>query len=247
MKMKTPSRENRKQAALTCAALAFLGASLPGTTAFVGDGAAVALAKWDEWSWGGAPSQSAAGEAGSQGSAQTLGNDGTTAFTSTEVSTEILAGFDNPPGGFLGDPDSFYVHNGAFAWSVDAELDAPVDFLRISYSLAGSEFGGTDPFPDPPAIDIASTEIDSRSYVDATEGNPVFYTDFELTGPADAFVANFGDNPIPNTSFRSVDAIQVEAFTDTAPTPVPEPAFFVGAAGSAALASVLLRRRTRRR
>jgi len=221
--------------------------SMPGgSTSFVTGNDVGAAAEWDTWTWGDDAGQNAAGASGSQGPAAFTVSNGGVGFTSTDVGTEILADFTNPPGGFLGDPDSFYVHDGAFEWSVEAELSGNVEFLRVSYSLVASDSGGASAFPNAPSTDIASTAIDSRGYTSPDDGNPVFYTDLDLANPSDAFAVTFGDNAIPNTSFRSVDAIRVETF-ETAPSPVPEPRHFAFAGGLAAAALALLRGRARRK
>lgn len=226
---------------LISAAAAVLIRPAVASTNFLSGGDAVVSAKWDTWSWGDASGQNVAAQSGSQGSAQTT--TGTIGVSSSEVTTTILAPFDNPPGGFNFNPDTFYVHNGAFEWATDVEFAATVEFVRLSYSLLGSGFGPASAFPNAPGIDVGSSTIDTNSYV-SDSGTTVFYSDFQLDSVGSTFELSFGDQVFPGFpgSFRSVDAIQVEGFNGAAPVSVPEPAAFGLALALAVLGLTAARR-----
>ena len=159
--------------------------------------------------------------------------------------TKILLGFGIPPGGLAGGGDRFYVFDGAFEWSVNAAFNANVDFVRISYSLAG--FDSATAFPNGPSLSIEAADFGSGVYQDLD--NAVYYFDFALANPSSSFAATFGDNafpPIPHQSHRSMEAIQVEGFSGTAPSPIPEPSTYALGASIGVLGLALFRRRFRK-
>ncbi|MEM9080004.1 MAG: hypothetical protein AAGC74_04860 [Verrucomicrobiota bacterium] len=175
-----------------------------------------------------------------QGPAQTTF--GTISVTDSLVTSDVLDHY-NFPGGFLFNPDSYYIHNGAFQWNTSITLAATVDYVRVSYALLG--FGGTpaSAFDNAPSI-AGATLLDSGSYDDIT--STVFYYDFQLASSSTEIDTTFGDlisTPFAPGffpgSFKSIDAIQVEGL-NVAPTAIPEPsAALLGLLGTLGL----LRRR----
>ena len=182
---------------------------------------AVASASWDTFSF----SSPTAGDSGSHGAAQA--STGTLIITS-DLSTMITDSYDAPPGGFLGNPDTYYIHNGGFTWTADVSLNQAAGYARVSYALFAGGMGGPAAFGVAPAI-AGATEINAGSY--AAGNNTVFFVDLELPANITSVSASFGDLVFPNFpgSFRSIDSVQVELFDAV---PVPEPSlgflFLVG-------------------
>lgn len=211
---------------------ALLSATAQGATTFATDTTALAGAEWDTWT-----SSSATPTTLSQGAANsTFGS----LITSSETTTIITQGYDSPPGGFLGNPDTYYFHNGAATWTSNLLLSSSVSFVRVSYSLVG--FGGAPPegYAQSPEI-TGATVLRNGSY--NADRTPAFYTDFALASPSDDISASFGDVVTPGFfpgSFRSIDAIQLEVF-DVAPAAIPEPSTGI----LALLGGLLLTRRRR--
>lgn len=186
--------------------------SLQGATVWQPANNALAGASWDIFSF----SSPTAGDSGTQGPAQATTG---ALLTSSELTTEMLAGYDTPPGGFLGNPDTFYLHNGGAQWTINANTSSDVTFVRVSYSLVGFGGGAPEAFPQTPEI-AGGNVINSGSY--ATASNTVFFTDIELSGPTSQITSQFGDTLFPGYpgSFRSIDGVQLEVFDAL---PVPEP------------------------
>jgi len=176
----------------------------------------LASAAWDSFSY----SSATAGERGSQGSAQNLIG---TLISSSDLSTEILQSYDTPPGGLLGNPDTYYFHNGGAQWTVDTTLSSNISHVRVSYSLLGFGGGAPSAFGQAPEISGA-TVINSGSYT--TASNTVFFTDLELATSTNQVSAQFGDVVFPMFpgSFRSIDGVQIELFDAV---PIPEPSTFL--------------------
>ncbi|MEM7147408.1 MAG: PEP-CTERM sorting domain-containing protein [Verrucomicrobiota bacterium] len=180
---------------------------------------------------------------GSQGAAQATA--GPNPLTGTDASTTILVPFTSPPGGLLppagpGAGDRYYVHDGAFSWSETATSVNPVDYIRISYALVGSGFGGTAPFPIGPNLSVGNTPLGGGAYNDPAGGNRIFYFDYVLDSPQTSVTATFGDVPAPFSSFRSVNGVEIVGMT-LQPGAVPEPSRALLVAGGLAIG--LFRRR----
>jgi len=184
-------------------------ASLHGATVFRPAPNALASTSWDTFIF----ETPVVGDSGTHGSAQAISG----AFISTsDLSSETIAAYDRPPGGFNFNPDTYYFHNGGGAWTVSAALTSGVEFVRVSYALLG--FGGSAPeaFAEGPEIPGA-TSINSGSY--STGTSQVFFSDFNVATSTTEITATFGDSAI-GQSFRSIDAVQLEFFSAV---PVPEP------------------------
>ncbi|MGC6459415.1 MAG: hypothetical protein ACON4R_13725 [Akkermansiaceae bacterium] len=217
----------------TIALLALPLLSAQGATTWLPADNALSSISWDVFTF----SSPVAGDSGTHGGPQA--NSGGL-ITSGTLSTEILAPYDVPPGGFLGNPDTYYFHNGGAQWTVTADTSNEVSFVRVSYALLGFGGGAPDAFDQTPEI-AGATLIDSGSY--PTSSSTVFWADLELDAPANQVSAQFGDIVPPGFfpgSFRSVDAVQVEVFNNT-PASVPEPT----APLLSALAGLFLLRRRR--
>jgi len=173
-------------------------------------------AAWDIFSF----SSPNAGDSGSHGAAQSSTG---SLITTSDLSTEITDSYDTPPGGFLGNPDTYYVHNGGFLWTAALTTSTPVSHVRVSYALFAGGMGGPSAFGNTPEI-TGATLINSGSYTSGN--NTVFFTDLELATPGTSISSSFGDQLFPMFpgSFRSIDSVQVEVF-DSAP--VPEPSSFL--------------------
>jgi len=206
--------------ALVTTTLFNANSQLQATTTFLTDANSAAVAQWDIWT----VEVSTLNTPTSQGAANfTSGS-----IDTSDVETTILDAY-TPPGGFLGNPDTFYIHNGGYSWSTEINLTSNIDFVRISYALLG--FGGSSPsgFEDPITLSTGETATSSGSYT-STEGGTVYYSDFTLNTASSSIEASFGDDinsfafTAAGGSFRSIDSIQFEGFT-TAPDiiPVPEP------------------------
>lgn len=189
---------------------------------------ALASASWDIFTF----ESATVGDSGSHGSAQAETG---SLITTSDLSSETIAAYDQPPGGFLGNPDTYYFHNGGATWTATAGLEAGVSYVRVSYSLLGFDGGAAEAYANGPDI-VDATLINSGTY--ATENSQVFFSDFAVTGSPSTVTTAFGDTPI-GQSFRSIDAVQLEVF-NTVPVPVPEPSSAL-LSGLASLA--LLRRR----
>ena len=190
-----------------------------------------ASAAWDTFAFASAT----AGDSGSQGAAQTISG---ALISGSELATEITQSYDSPPGGFLGNPDTYYLHNGAANWTASLSLLSPVTHVRVSYSLLGFGGGAPDAYGQTPVIDDAVL-INSGRYDTAT--NTVYFYDLALDIPSSAFATNFGDTLFPGFpgSFRSIDGVQLEVF-DSVPIPEPSSMLFTS------LALIPLLRRQRR-
>ena len=231
--------------------LLFISAQTNAAVNFFDAGDAIATAEWDTWSYGptypgfGAP-LTVSTESGSQGSGSYTSNGAS--FTSSGVNTTILDGYSAPPGGLLNGGDSYYIHNGAYTWSVSGELDTSATHFRVSYGLV-SYGGETTDFTITPntSIDGASV-VTSGSY--SYSGGDVYYTTFTVAGGSSEFSAGFGDvvtwpSFVTDAgSYKSVDAIYLEAFNGS-PNAVPEPQAFALISGILAILSLAARRRVR--
>jgi len=180
---------------------------------------ALASVSWDTFTF----ESPTAGDSGSHGPSQV----GTgTLITSSDLSSETIASYDKPPGGFNFNPDTYYFHNGGGAWTATADLVSNATHVRVSYGLLG--FGGSAPEAYAVAPGIAgATLINSGSYETVT--SQVFFSDFELAAASTKIVTTFGDSAL-GQSFRSIDAVQLEVF-DTLPIPEPSSAVLAGLAG----------------
>ena len=182
----------------------------------------LASASWDTFIF----ASSTSGDSGSQGAAQiTTG----TLVTGSELSTEITQAYDSPPGGFLGNPDTYYFHNGAANWTASVDLLSGISYVRVSYALLGFGGGAPDAYPNIPEV-TGSTLINNGTYNTAT--NTVFFYDLQLDSAATSIETNFGDALFPSFpgSFRSFDSFQMEFF-DSAPVPEPSSALLIALAG----------------
>lgn len=206
------------QSTLSTLVLSAFSLSCHAATAFLDRGDADLSAKWEIWSFGDNPIPDL-NRSGSQGPAQSVTENATVLNTSNLQTTIIDSyGF---PGGFLFNPDTFYLHDGGANWDLTVELSRAVDYVRLSYSLVGG-LGEIVAFPVAPNGPGLS-EISSGSY--AYSGGTAFFHDFALDTPSRNIALSFGDIPIPGPggSFRSIDAVQLEAFSAAEPIPVPEP------------------------
>lgn len=192
---------------------------------------ALASASWDEFAFA-SPN---AGDSGSQGSAQiVLG----TIIRGSELTTKIIDSYNPFIGGFGGNPDTYYFHDGAATWTTSLDLSAAVSHVRVSYSLLGFGEDGPEVYPMVPGIKGAA--VVGRGSYSSGEGT-VFYTDLELAEKGPTIDASFGDVHFPGYpgSFRSVDGVQVEVFESA---PVPEPSV-VSLAGTLLVGLLISRRR----
>ena len=236
---------------ITAAGALFFSAQINAGVSFVNAGDAIATAEWESWSapgypgFGPFPFTVNSGETVDQGSGSTTSNGAS--FTSSSVITSIIDDYTSPPGGTLNGGDSFYIHNGAYTWDVSGELDTAATHFRISYALVGSpQDGSTTDFGLTPNTSVSGATVsDSGSYARAT--GDVYYTTFTIAGGSSEFSVNFGDVVTPGFfpgSFKSVDAIQLEAFNGS-PLAVPEPQSFALIGGLVAIFSLAVRRRLR--
>ena len=197
-----------------------------GTTVWQSADNSLASASWDTFTF----ESPVVGESGSHGVAQAGFGE---LVTSSDLTSETIAAYDKPPGGFNFNPDTYYFHNGGATWTATAGLSSGVSYVRVSYALLG--FGGSAPEAYAVGPEIAgATLINSGSY--GTETTQVFFSDFELESSATDVIATFGDTPV-GQSFRSIDSVQLEFFNTA---PIPEPSAF-SLLGLASLA--LLKRR----
>ena len=229
----------------------FSSAQINAAVNFVNLGDAVATAEWDTWTapgypgFGPFPYTVNAGESVDQGSGSYTSNGAS--FTSSSVNTSIINDYTSPPGGTLNAGDSFYIHDGAYTWDVSGELDSSATHFRVSYGLVGSpEDGSTSDFLSTPSLSASASIYDSGSY--SYSGGDVYYTTFTLDSAATAISASFGDvvfgGPSFPGSFRSVDAIYLEAFNGS-PNAVPEPQSFALISGLVTVLLLVARRRVR--
>ena len=240
---------------LISAGLFFFSAQINAAVNFHISSDAIATAQWDTWSFGPSyagfgPPSTVSPQSGSQGGGVLTGSGAN--FTSTDVTTNIINDYSAPPGGLLGAGDSFYIHNGAYTWDVDVELDSAATHFRVSYALANSpSFGAASDFSITPYSTSGASSVASGSYQSVVGGsdNAVFYTTFQVLGPPSAsFSASFGDvvfgGPSFPGTFKSIDGIYVEAFSGS-PAAVPEPQAFALIGGLIAICSLAVRRRVR--
>ncbi|MFT6178254.1 MAG: hypothetical protein ACJAQT_001523 [Akkermansiaceae bacterium] len=181
----------------------------------------LASASWDSFTF----SSGTAGDSGSQGTAQaTTGS----LITSSGLTTEILQGYNSPPGGFNGNPDTYYFHNGAAQWTGNVVLTSGATHVRVSYALLGFGGGAPEAYGQAPEI-TGATVINSGAY--NTASSTVFFTDLELAASSTTVEVTFGDALFPMFpgSFRSLDAAQIEVF-GAAPVPEPSSALLGGLA-----------------
>ncbi|YCM45842.1 PEP-CTERM sorting domain-containing protein [Verrucomicrobiaceae bacterium 227] len=202
----------------TTAILILSAVSSHGVTVFSSADNALASASWDTFTF----ESPVAGESGTHGAAQ--GGSGAL-VSSSDLTSETIAAYDKPPGGFNSNPDTYYLHNGGATWTVTAGLSSEVAFVRVSYALLGFGQSAPEAFIVAPEISGAIL-INSGSY--ATENSQVFFSDFELGSASDNFTSSFGDTAI-GQSFRSIDAVQFEVF-DSVPVPEPSTVFLSGLA-----------------
>jgi len=205
-----------------------------GATIWESSDNALDSASWDIFSF----SSPTAGDSGSHGASQVPGGG---LITTSDLSTEITQSYTTPPGGFLGNPDTYYFHDGAATWTGSLDLLSGVSHVRVSIALLGFGGGAPDPYGQSPTISGA-TLIDDGTYDTAT--NTVYYYDLALGASSTSIATTFGDSLFPGFpgSFRSVDSVQMEVFNAT-PAPVPEPS----APLLASVASLFLLRRKRTR
>ena len=236
--------------------LSFLGSQAYAAVNFYVSDDAIASVTWDTWSSSGStypgfgPPVTAGEQSVSQGAGAYTSSGAN--FTSSSVTTNIINDFTSPPGGLLGGGDTFYIHDGAYTWDVDVELDSAATHFRVSYALANSaSFGAASDFSITPYNIAGATAIASGSYqsVVGSSDNQVFYTTFEVAGPSsNSFSTSFGDvvfgGPAFPGTFKSIDGIYVEAFNGT-PNAVPEPQAFGLICGLFAVLFFATRRRVR--
>ena len=235
----------------------FSSAQINAAVNFVNLGDAVATAEWDTWTapgypgFGPFPFTVDSGESIDQGSGSTTSNGAN--FTSSSVNTSIIDNYTSPPGGILNGGDSYYIHNGAYTWSVSGDLDTSATHFRVSYGMVNapeSQGGGTSAFAITPNTSITGATVsDSGSY--SYSGGDVYYTTFTLDSAATSISASFGDVAGWNSTFapdagsyNSVDAIYLEAFNGT-PSAVPEPQSFALISGLVTVLFLAARRRVR--
>lgn len=238
--MKTIAHSNIKQLGLACASLGLLAGPMSAATIFMGDPNATAVAKWETWEWTTEDEAFQVGRTGSQGSAQEWSG----GIGETEVETEIVF----PVNGFAGvlaGGDLFYIGDGGFKWTMDAAFTTDIDYVRVSYSLATDERGELVPFGNAPSLDIAIKETDKRSGNYRAGETHVFFTEFKLPEGVSGLVATFGDDAMG--THHALDAIQIEGFSGTVPSVIPEPSTYALGAGIGILGLALLRRRFGRR
>ena len=233
------------------AGFAFLGFQAHAAVNFHLSSDAIATVEWDNWTYA---SSTASSTPGSQGSGTTTTAGGGFTFTSTEVTTEILHGYNSFIGGLLPPSgptagDTYYVHDGAYEWEVNVTLSSAVDYFRVSYALPGrasTSTAATD-FSNTPSLSNA-VAIDSGSYNYNDSFNSVYYTTFELDEASETFAVSFGDvvfgGPAFPGSFKSLDGIYVEAFNGS-PNAVPEPQSFALISGLVTVLLLAARRRVR--
>ena len=232
------------------AGFSFLGVQAHAAVNFHVSGDALASASWDTWSYGPSyagfgPPSTVSPQSGSQGSGAYTSSGAN--FVSSDVTTNIINDYSAPPGGLLNGGDSYYIHDGAYTWDVDGELNSSATHFRVSYGLVGSPSdGSTSDFFYTPSLSASASIYDSGSY--SYSGGDVYYTTFTLDSAATAISASFGDvvfgGPSFPGSFKSVDGIYVEAFSG-APSAVPEPQAFALISGLIAILSLAARRRVR--
>ena len=217
---------------------------------------ALASASWDTWSSSGStypgfgPPVTVGTQSVSQGTGSYTSNGAN--FTSSSVTTNIINDFSSPPGGLLGGGDTFYIHDGAYTWDVDVQLDSAATHFRVSYALANSaSFGAASDFSITPYNITGASAIASGSYqsIVGSSDNQVFYTTFQVAGPpSSSFSTSFGDvvfgGPSFPGTFKSIDGIYVEAFNGT-PNAVPEPQAFALISGLVTILFLAARRRVR--
>jgi len=230
-----------------------MGAQVNAAVPFVSLGDAVATAEWETWT---SPASFGTVDASEtpvdQGSGSYTSNGAS--FTSSSVETTIIDNYSSPPGGTsLYANDRYYIHNGAYTWSVSGILDTAATHFRVSYGLYNApedQGGGTSDFALTPYTSVSGATVsDSGSYSTAT--GDVYYTTFTISGGSSIFSASFGDVAGWNSTFapdagsyNSLDAIYLEAFDGT-PTAVPEPQSFALLSGLIALICLATRRRVR--
>ena len=215
---------------------------------------ALASASWDTWSSSGStypgfgPPVTVGTQSVSQGAGSYTSNGAN--FTSSSVTTNIINDFTSPPGGLLGGGDTFYIHDGAYTWDVDVQLDSAATHFRVSYALANSNFGAASDFSITPYNIAGAQVIASGSYssIVGSSDNQVFYTTFQVASPSSSFSTSFGDvvfgGPAFPGTFKSIDGIYVEAFNGT-PNAVPEPQAFALISGLVTVLFLAARRRVR--
>ena len=233
------------------AGFSFLGVQAHAAVNFHVSGDALASASWDDWSFGPSyagfgPPSTVSPQSGSQGSGDYTSSGAS--FVSSDVTTNIINDYSAAPGGLLNGGDSYYIHDGAYTWDVDVQLDSSANYFRISYGLANSaSFGAASDFSITPYSTSGASSIVSGSYNDGGT-NTVFYTTFQSFSPTASFSASFGDvvfgGPSFPGTFKSMDGIYVEAFSG-APSAVPEPQAFALISGLIAILSLAARRRVR--
>lgn len=233
------------------AGFSFLGSQAHAAVNFHVSVDALASAEWESWTatpypgFGAYPYTVNAGESVVQGPGTYTSNGAS--FTSSSVNTSIINDYTSPPGGTLNAGDSFYIHDGAYTWDVSGDLDTSATHFRVSYGLVGSpEDGSTSDFLSTPSLSASASLYDSGSY--SYSGGDVYYTTFTLDSAATTISASFGDvvfgGPSFPGSFKSVDAIYVEAFNGS-PNAVPEPQVFALISGLVAVLFLAARRRVR--
>lgn len=236
---------------ITAVGAFFFSTQINAGVGFVTRGDAIATAEWESWTapgypgFGPFPFTVNSGETVDQGSGSTTSNGAS--FTSSTAITSIIDNYTSPPGGTLNGGDSFYIHDGAYTWDVSGELDTAATHFRISYGLVGSpQDGSTTDFGLAPNTSVSGAVVSgSGSYSRAT--GDVYYTTFSIAGGSSTFSVNFGDVVTPGFfpgSFKSVDAIQLEAFNGS-PLAVPEPQSFALIGGLVAIFYLAARRRPR--
>ena len=151
-------------------------------------------------------------------------------ISDSELTTRVSQAYTSPPGGLLGNPDTYYIHDGGLTWTANVSLRSTVDYVRVSYSLFAGGMGGPAAFGMAPSV-VGATLINTGSYLSGN--NTVFYSDLQLTSGASQISAEFGDLVFPNFpgSFRSLDAVQVEVFDAPPISLIPEPSSLVLLAG----------------
>ena len=235
------------------AGLSLLGGQAHAAVNFHFSSDAIASAQWDNWSFGPSnfgPETTISPQSGSQGEGIYFSNGAT--FISSDVTTNIIDDYTAPPGGLLGFGDTFYIHDGAYTWDVDVELDSVATHFRVSYALANSaSFGAATDFSITPYNITGASVTASGSYqsIVGSSDNKVFYTTFQVAGPgSSSFSTSFGDvvfgGPSFPGTFKSIDGIYVEAFNGT-PNAVPEPQAFGLISGLFAVLFFATRRRVR--